>query len=105
MNIKWVCIISGIALFLAILPSWPYGYFILLRWFITASATVVAWGFYKSELAGWALAFGAIAILFNPFFPFFMNKSSWVAIDMVTAILFFIAAYSYKHSNLKRAKK
>lgn len=96
MNIKWICIISGVVLFLAILPSWPYGYYILLRWFIVISATIVALGFYKSKLTGWALAFGAISVLFNPIFPFYMNKSSWVAIDFVAAILFFLAAYSAK---------
>ena len=104
MNIKWLCIVSGVLLLLAIPQGWPYSYYIILRWIIFISAAFVAWGFYQSKINGWALAFGAVCLIFNPLVPFFMNKSSWVGIDFIAAILFFLAAYSYKKSSLKRAK-
>lgn len=97
MNLKLVSIVLGIALILAI-PSglWPYSYYILLRWFISVGAIIVAIGFYNSKLAGWSLIFGAITFLFNPIIPVHLDKSNWVAIDLVTAALFFIAAFSSK---------
>jgi len=100
MSMKWLCIISGILLLLAI-PSgwWPYGYYILLRWVTSISALIVANGFYNSKLMGWTLVFGSTALLFNPFFPIHLNKSSWVAIDLITATLFFLSAYSIRQKN------
>jgi hypothetical protein len=96
MNIKWLCLASGILLLLGIPTGWPDSYYILLRWAILISSAVVAYGFYKSKLKGWALVFGAIAILFNPIMPFYLNKSTWVILDFIGACLFFVAGYSVR---------
>ena len=97
MNIKWLSIVSGILLLLGILNGWPYAYYILLRWIVSGVAIFNAFGFYKSKLTGWALVFTALAFLFNPIFPVYLNKSSWVGIDLISAIVFFIAAYTVKN--------
>lgn len=94
---KRLCIASGIFLLLAIPSGWPYDYYILLRWFICISAIITARGFYKSKLTGWVLIFAALAFLFNPLFPVHLNKSSWVGIDLISAIVFFLSAYSIKN--------
>jgi len=94
--VKALSIICGIALLAGIPSWWPYDYYVLLRWFIAGSGIYIAYRFYKSNLQTWALIFGAIAFLFNPIFPIYLNKSSWVAIDLITAIPFFVAAYSVK---------
>jgi len=96
MNIKWLCVASGVILILAIVPTWPYSYYILLRWAIFISSIIVAAGFYNSKITGWALVFGAIAFLFNPIFPVYLNRQTWTPIDLVSAILFFIAGFSKK---------
>ena len=96
MNIKWLCIASGILLLMAIPTGWPYNFYILLRWVISISSIIVAWGFYKSKLTAWTFVFGSVAFLFNPIIPIHLAKSSWVLIDFVSAILFFLAAYSIK---------
>lgn len=96
---KWIAIISGVFLLLAIPYGWPYSYYILLRWFISISSAILAWGFYKSELKGWALVFASITFLFNPIIPIFLNKSTWVLIDFVSAATFFLAAYSIKRKD------
>jgi hypothetical protein len=96
MKIKWLSIVSGILLLLGILNGWPYAYYIFLRWVICGVAILNAIGFSKSKLTGWVLVFGALAFLFNPIFPVYMNKSSWVGIDLIAAVLFFLAGYSVK---------
>lgn len=96
MNIKWLCIASGLLLLLAIPAGWPYDFYILLRWVIFISSIVVAWGFYKSELTAWIFIFGAITFLFNPIAPIHLTKASWIPIDLISSILFFLAAYSVK---------
>jgi hypothetical protein len=93
---KALLIIGGIALFLGIPTGWDYSYYILLRWFISILAAYVAFKFYDSGIQAWAFVFGGVAFLFNPIVPIYLNKSSWVAIDFVAAILFFVAAHSLK---------
>ncbi|HLE49041.1 MAG TPA: DUF6804 family protein [Patescibacteria group bacterium] len=97
MNIKLISYISGILLILAI-PSglWPYGYYIFLRWVIFTTSIAIAYGFNKSGLNGWMLVFGAIAFLFNPILPVYLDKSTWVGIDLISAVLFFVASDSIK---------
>lgn len=95
-NIKGTCIISGILLILAIPTGWPYNFYVLLRWFIFASSVIVAYGFYKSKLTAWIFIFGGLAFLFNPIVPIYLNKTAWIPLDFIGAILFFLAAYSYK---------
>lgn len=92
---KWICIVSGILLALGIL-QWPYGYYILLRWLIFGSAALVAIGFYNSKFTGWALAFGVIAFLFNPMVPVYLTRQTWVSIDLICSVLFFIAGFAKK---------
>lgn len=96
MNIKWPSIISGILLLLGILNIWPYDYYIILRWVVCGVAIFNAIGFSKLQLTGWVLVFVALAFLFNPLFPVYLNKSSWVGIDLISAVLFVISVYSGK---------
>ncbi len=93
---KNICIVSGVLLLLAIPSWWSYGFYILLRWIICVISVCVAYGFYKSNLTGWSLIFGSIAIIFNPLFPLYLSKSSWVGIDIISSFLFFITGYSTK---------
>lgn len=101
MNTKLLSILSGILLIVAIPTGWPYSFYILLRWIISISSALVAYGFYKSKVQAWTFIFGAIAFLFNPIFPIYLSKSIWVSIDLIGAILFFIAAYSIKRRKEK----
>ena len=91
MNIKQISIIAGVLLIVAI-PSgfWTDGYYILLRWIVAGSALIFAYGFYKSNITHWALVFGSVAFLFNPIFPVYLDKQTWVIIDLITAMLFFL---------------
>jgi uncharacterized membrane protein YesL len=96
MNSKWVCIVCGILLLLGIPTGWPYSYYVLLRWIVCFASIFVAYSFYKANLSGWTWVFGAIALLFNPILPFYLNKGLWVLIDLVSSVLFFVSAYSIK---------
>jgi len=92
MILKWLAVIAGVLLLLAIPTGWPYGFYVLLRWTITGSALVIAYGFYESKIAHWALVFGGIAFLFNPIFPIYLDKQTWVIIDLIVAIIFFVSS-------------
>lgn len=88
--VKWPAIVAVIALLLAVLP-WPYGYFTLLRFIVTAVATYYAYYLYavldRTKFWFWTLAF--IAVLFNPIVPVYLGeKIMWSVIDIVVAIVF-----------------
>ena len=100
MNIKWLSIVVGVLLLLGIPTGWPYNYYTILRWIVCGVSIFNAVEFSKSKLTGWILVFGALAFLFNPIFPVYLNKSSWVGIDLISAIVFFISAYSIKSKNI-----
>ena len=93
---KQLCIICGVLLLLGIPTGWPYSYYQLLRIVICIASVLTAYKFYESKFTGWSIVFGAIALLFNPLFPVYLAKASWVSIDFISAILFFLAAFSVK---------
>lgn len=94
MNSKWVCVISGVLLLLGIPSGWPYSYYVLLRWIVCAASIYVAYNASKDKRNGWAWVFGGIALLFNPIFPFYLDKSIWVLIDLGSAVFFFVGSHS-----------
>lgn len=83
-------IASVVMLFLAIPPIWPYGYFQLLRWVVTATAVYNGYLAHKADSRAWTLAMGVIAILFNPIAPIFLAKGVWVFLDIGVAVVFLI---------------
>lgn len=71
----------------------PIGYYTFLRIVVTIGAILVVVIEYRNGINFWVLAFGLIAILFNPFIPvYFNNKDVWTVINSVTAVIF-IAEY------------
>jgi len=90
---KTLCITAGIALLLAIY-SFPYGYYIFLRWAIMLISIYVAILKFQGNYKTAGLILLSVAILFNPFVPITMAKSSWAIFDFITAMLFFVFSYT-----------
>ena len=80
-------IVAGLLLF-AVLPL-PYIYYQLLRIVITLIAAVNAYKFYEDKDMAWVLVFGVIALIWNPIFPIYMDKSVWIILDLIGAGIFF----------------
>ncbi len=92
---KNMAIIAGFLLLAAILPL-PYGFYIFLRIFISICALFFAYSFYKLSNNNLMIIFGIVAIIFNPIFPIYLQKESWLLIDIIAAFVFF-----YSSSNSK----
>jgi hypothetical protein len=86
-----IAIIAGVVLILAIPPLWPYGYYQLLRWVVTAAALYIIYISYGLDNKKWIWLMAIIAILFNPIFSIHLTKGIWAPIDFVVAIIFFIS--------------
>ena len=80
-------IVTGL-LVLAVLPL-PYLYYQLLRIVVTLSAAANAYKFYEDNQMAWVLVFGIIALIWNPIFPIYMDKSVWIILDFIGAGIFF----------------
>ena len=86
-------LICDASLFIALFKL-PIGYYTFLRIVITIGALIAVVHEYKGEFNFWVLAFGLIAIVFNPLFPVYLNnKSAWQPIDLVTGIIFSMKAF------------
>lgn len=79
--------IAAVMLLLAVC-KWPYAYYQIMRWVVSAAGVFVAWkGWtFKQTWAIWA--FGFIAVLFNPLVPFHINRNTWQVLDMLAAAAF-----------------
>ena len=91
---KWFFIFCGVLLLVAIPSWWPYDFYIILRWIIFLSSAYFALQLYNSKHRMLSLVFLAIFFIFNPLYPVYLEKSLWIIIDLVSAIIFFMASLS-----------
>lgn len=83
------------AFLLIALAKLPIGYYLFLRIVVTIGAVIIVINEFKNEAVFWVIAFGLIAILFNPIIPVYLNeKSVWMPIDIIAALIFIVRAFS-----------
>jgi len=80
--------LASAVLLLVALGDHPYGYYTFLRWVVFMAACLVAWVAWESEVQPATFVFAAVAVLFNPLVPVYLDKSTWAPIDVVCAVLF-----------------
>jgi len=93
--------ISVVALIPAAVVLWPYGYYTLLRWVITITASFVAYTANQLNRSGWMWAFVIVALLFNPIAPVHLDRETWVVIDLIVAAIFLISIFKVKNHERK----
>lgn len=73
-------------LFAAPFFSWPYGYYMILRWVVAFTAgwlLALVW----ATPTNWKWIFGVIAVAFNPIVPIYLSRSVWAVLDVAAALL------------------
>lgn len=79
-------LLLGVLMLIAVGDN-PYGYYQFLRIATIIIALFIAYIVYKSDEENKAVwFFVAVAILFNPFLPIYLDKSLWVVIDILVAV-------------------
>lgn len=94
----WLFLIP-IALLLIGLADLPIGYYTIVRIVVCIiSALSCYWSYRSDEKVGIAtVAFGLLAILFNPIFPIYLqSKGVWTIIDIIAAVLLAIRYITLK---------
>lgn len=89
-----VRVITGVMLLLAI-GDLPYSYYQLLRLVVCGASIFLIWYFIKSKIEWLGWAFIIPAILFNPLFPIYMDKSTWKLLDLLFGVLFLVSLSAY----------
>ena len=93
---KTLILITAIALYVSILSISYYDFYILLRWFVCGVSIYLSFCSYN-ELKKVPFIEIAIAILFNPLYPIYMEKSMWIIFDLASG-----SYYLYLYNNLKK---
>ena len=68
----------------ALVPSNPYGYYILLRWICCAAfayLAINAWGVNKT---GWVWILGVTSAIYNPILRFHATREIWSIVNVIT---------------------
>lgn len=89
-------VISIVMLLIAIPVGLPYGYYVLLRWIICASAAYLAYLSLEQKKEVFTWLFGLTALIFNPIIPLHLGKDLWVIIDFLAALLFGVSLFAIK---------
>jgi len=84
---KYFIILTIFMLFGAI-AEWPYGYYTMLKWITCISSILVVLQAFEKNIDWAKVVFIVIAILFNPLAPIYLSRSTWIPLDIITAIIF-----------------
>lgn len=92
-----LAIVCAVLLFLA-LAKMPLGYYTFLRIAVMFVSVLIIVEQYKKEAVNfWVVAFGIIAILFNPIIPVYLYKKAlWMPVDVVAGLVFLRYGFSRK---------
>lgn len=88
-------VVAALLLFWA-LDRHPYAYFVLLRWVTCGVCAYGAWHTAELSRIGWAWVFGIIAVVFNPIAPLYLDRETWVAIDVVVGLVLMISIWALR---------
>jgi hypothetical protein len=102
----FVKVIAIVFLFLALF-TFPIDFYKIVRIVVTSAAIISAYFDYKKNNCVTPLVFiyGIIALIFNPIFLFYLGKTLWKIMDLVTLLIFGGTVYSDMMKNNKNIDK
>ena len=98
-NLKLFFFIPIIFLIIAPLVNFPYGFYVLLRLVIAASAGYIVFKAYQysKSINFVVVIFSLIFLLFNPIFPVHLSREIWLPLDFLTAGVYGYGYYKVKN--------
>ena len=102
MSYRPLALIDAAALLVA-LADVPYGYFQLLRWLVCGVSAYGAFQAREALRTRWMVALGALAVLFNPVLPFYLDRATWQVIDVGAAVVLVVSAFAIKQGERAEA--
>jgi len=80
-------VLFAITLLLGSFGDHPYGYYQLLRWVVAIVAFYSAYTASQEGHSSWMWILIALGILFNPIRPFYLERETWVILDVISAVV------------------
>ena len=91
--------VSGLMLLFA-LEDQPYSYYQTLRIVVCGASIFLAWYFIQAKIEWLGWIFIIPAILFNPIFPIYMDRSTWQLLDLVFGLMFIVSLCAYSKEKI-----
>ena len=88
---RWPAAVLIAFLVLAVVGSWPYGVFTLLRFVVCGSAVYLAIQADAQEKQRWTWLMGGTALPFNPIVPVYLTREIWQVLDLIVAGVFAVS--------------
>lgn len=95
---KYICLVLAALMLLCLFPM-PYGFYQLVRFVAMVVFGVMAYQYHEQKNVPFAVLFGALALLFQPFFKIVLGRVIWNIVDVVVAIFLIVLFYSKKEVN------
>ena len=90
-------IFAALVVFLLLcLADMPYGFYQIVRFMAFVGFGYSAYLQYKSHNPDRMILFGALALLFQPFFKIVLGRTMWNVIDVIVAIALVLIWYNNK---------
>ena len=86
---KYLYLIISILLLLCLLPM-PYGYYMVVRFVSMVAFGVMSYQYIQKKQTAWAVTFGALALLFQPFIKVALGRTMWNIVDVIVAVLLIV---------------
>ena len=88
-------------LMLLCLADMPYGFYELMRFVVTLGFGYLAYDYYQAGQVKWAMAFGVLLLLFQPFFKLALGRELWNVVDvLVAAVMVYLLIKENKNRKL-----
>ena len=81
-------IVAMLMLAWALVPSNPYGYYVLLRVVICGISVYLALRAYEHQNMGWVWTLGIMAAVYNPIFRVHLTREIWSVVNVATMGIF-----------------
>ena len=82
----------------ALVPSNPYGYYILLRVVVCGVCAFLASTANDSNRVGWTWALGVTAVIYNPVFPLHLTREIWSVVNIATILMLGVTVWTLRNS-------
>lgn len=86
----WVVYAAAVFCFVAA-ANLPFGFYLLLRWVVCATAIALAVETYRRKMNGWVWGISLLALLFNPVLRFHFDRDTWRVLDVLAGIVLLVA--------------
>jgi hypothetical protein len=68
----------------------PYGYYMVVRFVSMVAFGVMSYQYIQKKQTAWAVIFGALALLFQPFIKVVLGRTMWNIVDVIVAVLLIV---------------